>query len=54
MAKTITISFKETAKDMKLFTFVDSLDDKSGWVKDAISAALIKEERRNNKNNRGI
>lgn len=41
MAKKITISFKENSKEMKLFTIVDSMEDKSGWIKEVIKKALI-------------
>jgi len=32
----IDVSFKQKARDMKLFTYVDVLDEKSDFVKDAI------------------
>lgn len=43
MAKKITISFKENSKEMKLFTAVDSKEDKSGWLKEVIKKALKEE-----------
>ncbi|KZL88734.1 hypothetical protein [Clostridium magnum] len=33
---TINVSFKKTSRDMKLFTFVNALEEKSDFIKDAI------------------
>lgn len=54
MAKKITISFKENSKEMKLYAAVDSLEDKSGWIKEIISKALIEEENKNRENRRDL
>lgn len=54
MAKKITISFKENSKEMKLYAAVDSLEDKSGWIKEIISKALIEEENKNKENRRDL
>lgn len=35
MAK-IDVSFKKTTRDMKLYTYVNALEEKSDFVKDAI------------------
>ncbi|OAA91333.1 hypothetical protein [Clostridium coskatii] len=32
----ITVSFKKTNRDMKLYTYVNALEEKSDFVKDAI------------------
>jgi len=32
----VEVSFKKTSRDMKLFTYVNSLEEKSDFVKDAI------------------
>lgn len=37
---TITVSFKQTTKDIKLFTTVNSLEEKSVFIKDAIEFYL--------------
>lgn len=34
------VSFKQTTRDMKLYTTVDSLEEKSDFVKDAIEFYL--------------
>lgn len=44
MAKTITVSFKENTKEMKLYATVNAMEDKSGWVKEVIMKALLEEE----------
>ena len=36
MARKISISFKETKKDIELFNFLNSLDDKSADIKVAL------------------
>ena len=36
MARKITISFKETTKDLELFTYLDNLEDKSTEIKNLI------------------
>lgn len=36
MARKISISFKETKKDIELFNFLKSLDDKSADIKAAL------------------
>lgn len=36
MARKLSISFKETTKDIQLYTFLDSLEDKSADIKKAL------------------
>ena len=36
MARKISISFKETKKDIELYNFINSLDDKSADLKSAL------------------
>lgn len=36
MARKISVSFKETKKDIELFIFLNSLDDKSADIKAAL------------------
>lgn len=36
MARKISVSFKETKKDIELFVFLNSLDDKSADIKAAL------------------
>lgn len=43
MARKITISFKETTKDIELYNYLISLEDKSTEIKDLIRKAIIKE-----------
>lgn len=43
MARKISISFKETTKDIKLYTFLDSLEDKSADIKKALREYYKKE-----------
>lgn len=40
MARKITISFKETTKDIELYSYLVSLEDKSTEIKDLIRKAL--------------
>ena len=42
MARKITISFKETTKDIALYSYLVSLEDKSTEIKDLIRAGLEK------------
>lgn len=42
-AKTITLSFKSTEKDKKLYDYLNSLEDKSVEIKRLIRLALEKE-----------
>lgn len=37
---TVTVSFKQTSRDMKLYTTVNSLEEKSVFIKDAIEFYL--------------
>lgn len=39
-SRIIDVSFKKTTRDIKLFTYVDSLEEKSDFVKDAIEFYL--------------
>ncbi|MDC4242085.1 hypothetical protein NE398_18275 [Clostridium tertium] len=41
MARKITISFKETTKDIELYSYLVSLEDKSTEIKNLIRKALI-------------
>lgn len=40
MARKITISFKETKKDIELYDFINSLDDKSAEIKNILRTAF--------------
>lgn len=40
MAKKISISFKETTKDMELFIYLNSLEDKSTEIKTLIRLGI--------------
>lgn len=42
MARKITISFKETTKDIELYSYLFSLEDKSTEIKDLIRKGLDK------------
>lgn len=42
MARKITISFKETTKDIELYSYLISLEDKSTEIKDLIRKGLEK------------
>lgn len=43
MSKKITISFKETTKDMQLYLFLNNLEDKSNEIKEALRKIYSKE-----------
>ncbi|GAA0076223.1 hypothetical protein UT300005_06010 [Clostridium sp. CTA-5] len=40
MARKISVSFKETSKDLKLYNYLNSLDDKSADIKELLRKAL--------------
>lgn len=42
MARKITISFKETTKDIELYSYLISLEDKSTEIKNIIREGLTK------------
>lgn len=42
MARKISISFKETTKDIELYSYLISLEDKSTEIKDLIRKGLDK------------
>lgn len=44
MARKISISFKETTKDIQLYSYVKSLEDMSAEVKRLLRLALAVEE----------
>ena len=44
MARKITISFKEVTKDIELYSFLISLEDKSTEIKDLIRKGLDKKK----------
>lgn len=44
MARKITISFKEITKDIELYSFLISLEDKSTEIKDLIRKGLEKKK----------
>ena len=44
MARKITISFKEITKDIELYSFLISLEDKSTEIKDLIRKGLDKKK----------
>lgn len=41
--KKITISFKNTSKDMQLYTILKSLEEQSGTIKEILYKALIRD-----------
>lgn len=46
----ITVSFKQTSRDFKLYTEVNNMEEKSDFIKDAIEFYLdYTEEKRKNK-----
>jgi len=47
---TVTVSFKQTTKDMKLYTAVNSLEEKSVFIKDAIEFYIKHLEEKERKN----
>lgn len=44
MARKITISFKETSKDIELYSYLIALEDKSTEIKNIIRAGLEKKK----------
>lgn len=40
MARKISISFKETSKDIELYNYINSLEDKSSEIKSLLRQAL--------------
>jgi hypothetical protein len=44
MARKISISFKETSKDIALYSYLISLEDKSTEIKDLIRKGLEKKK----------
>lgn len=44
MARKISISFKETTKDIKLYNYINALEDKSTEVKSLLRQALKNEK----------
>lgn len=44
MARKISISFKETSKDIALYSYLISLEDKSTEIKDLIRKGLDKKK----------
>lgn len=42
--KTITVSFKNTADDMELYSWITSHSNLSGFIKDTLRAAKEKQE----------
>lgn len=47
MAKKISISFKETTKDMELYIKIMSLEDKSNEIKEILRKALLGNNKKN-------
>lgn len=45
---TITISFKKTTKDMKLFTLLSSFEEKSDTIKEILYKVLIEDNEKKN------
>lgn len=46
----INVSFKQTSKDMRLYTIVNSMEEKSDFIKDAIEFYIkYLEKEQNNK-----
>lgn len=46
MARKISISFKETTKDIELYSYLVSLEDKSTEIKDLIRKGLEKSNKK--------
>lgn len=44
-SKIIQVSFKKTTRDIKLYTYVSSLEEKSDFVKDCIEFYLKEKEK---------
>ena len=44
MARKITISFKETIKDLELFNYFNEMEDKSSEIKDRLRKAMTDEK----------
>jgi hypothetical protein len=49
MARKLSVSFKETKRDMELYNLIMAMDDKSYWIKDVLRKAINKEEKQTNK-----
>lgn len=60
MARKITISFKETTKDLELFEYLYNLEDKSTEIKSLLRKTLtkdnqdIKEDKKNEKKSNDV
>lgn len=48
MARKITISFKETKKDLELFEYLSKLEDKSAEIKSLLRKVLVKDNNATN------
>jgi len=44
MARKITVSFKETEKDLELFNYYNNMEDKSTEIKDRLRKNMIDEK----------
>ena len=47
----ISVSFKNTTKDMKLYTHIMSLEEKSGFIKEAIEYYINNLDKKDSSNN---
>lgn len=47
--KKITISFKNTTKDMKLYEIIQSLEEKSQTIKESLYKSLVEDKEQKNK-----
>lgn len=45
----ITVSFKQTTRDMRLYTTVNAMEEKSDFIKDAIEFYLEHQEKEKEK-----
>lgn len=51
MARKITVSFKETTKDIELYSYLVSLEEKSSEIKQLIKLGIKAKNNKEGKNN---
>ena len=51
MARKITVSFKETTKDIELYSYLISLEEKSSEIKDLIKLGIQVKNNKEDKSN---
>lgn len=54
MARKISISFKETSKDIELYNIIMNIEDKSSELKQILRKALVKETEYNKHQNEDV